>query len=78
MPRIDSGPTDGPPGRELATVWVSLTPAEAEELLLALQVWAEEPEAVPPDWHCHITDATGRELTIEITGNPNGRVERTS
>ena len=29
VPRMDSGPTDGPPGPELQTVWVTLTAGEA-------------------------------------------------
>jgi hypothetical protein len=39
MPRIDDGPTDGPPGDELRTAWVELTADEASELLESLKVW---------------------------------------
>ena len=42
MPQIDTGPTDGPPGEQLKTAWVTLTGPEAHELLAALQAWAEE------------------------------------
>jgi hypothetical protein len=53
------------PGNELEGVWVYLTPAEAAELLVALEDRANDP--VPdPDWHTHLTDSTGRELTIAI------------
>jgi hypothetical protein len=40
MPKIDDGPTDGPPLRQLKTAWVTLSIAEARELLLALQFWS--------------------------------------
>jgi hypothetical protein len=42
MPRIDDGPTDGPPGRSIRTACVTLTSSEAHELLEALSLWAEE------------------------------------
>jgi hypothetical protein len=42
MPKMDAGPTDGPHGRALATVWVTLSTLEACELLESLKAWAEE------------------------------------
>ena len=68
MPRLDDGPTDGPPGRPLKTVWATLSKAEAKELLEALQFWADEIADGHPDpgWHAHLTDAEGNELTIAI------------
>jgi hypothetical protein len=68
MPEMDDGPTDGPPGRELRTVSVRLTPAEAQELLEALFARSEEDY---PDrgYHLHIADDDGRELTIWVTGD---------
>ncbi len=76
MPRMDDGPTDGPPGNELRTAWVELTADEAYELLASLKVWAEDFEDGPdPDWHTHVTDGEGRELTISISlpGDPSTR-----
>ena len=53
------------PGHELREVWVYLTPAEAEELRVALaQRTTEDPP--DPDWHTHITDSSGRELTVAV------------
>ncbi len=74
MPQIDDGPTDGPPGRPLKTAWVTLSVAEARELLEALQVWGEEvPEGlVDPGWHTHVTDSEGNELTIAIVPREGG------
>jgi hypothetical protein len=76
MPRIDDGPTDGPPGNELRTASVELSADEAFELLESLKVWAEEINEGQSDsgWHTHITDEAGRELTISIRlgdGNPS-------
>jgi cobyrinic acid a,c-diamide synthase len=68
MPAMDDGATDGPRGRDLRTVSVRLTPAEARQLLEALAVRAEEDYA-DPGWHVHITDDDGRELTIWVTGD---------
>jgi hypothetical protein len=60
------------PGGELDELWVYLTPAEAAELLLALEDRANDP--VPdPDWHTHLTDSRGRELTIAIEGGMTSR-----
>jgi hypothetical protein len=68
MPKIDDGPTDGPPGNELRAASVELSVEEAYELLESLKVWAEEVGEGQPDsaWHTHITDDVGRELTISI------------
>jgi len=66
MPKMDSGPTDGPPGTPLSTVWVTLTAEEAEGLLAALREWAAEPEGEGDGWHTHITDSDGNELTIAV------------
>jgi cobyrinic acid a,c-diamide synthase len=65
---MDDGPTDGPPGRDLRTVSVQLTPAEAQELLESLTVRAED-DYPDPGWHLHITDDDGRELTIWVSGD---------
>lgn len=77
MPRMDDGPTDGPPGNELRTAWVELTADEATELLESLKVWAEEVEdgLLDPGWHTHVTDGEGRELTISVrlAGEPSTR-----
>jgi hypothetical protein len=53
------------PGSELHEVWVYLTPAEAAELLVALEDRANDPMP-DPEWHLHLTDAADRELTIAI------------
>jgi len=68
MPKIDDGPTDGPPGRELQTAWVELSTDEAYELLESLKFLAKDADDGDPDpgWHTHITDAEGRELTVSI------------
>jgi antirestriction protein ArdC len=68
MPRIDTGPTDGPPGNELQTAWVELSTGEAYELLESLKMWAEEVQEGHPDpgWHTHVSDSSGRELTVSI------------
>jgi hypothetical protein len=80
MPQIDDGPTDGPPGRPLKAACVTLSVAEARELLESLQVWGEEAAEgfVDPGWHTHVTDSEGNELTIAIGpgeggGKPSGR-----
>jgi hypothetical protein len=59
-PRLESEP-----GNDLQEVWAYLTPAEAAELLVALEERANDP-APDPEWHTHLTDAAGRELTIAI------------
>jgi hypothetical protein len=65
---MDDGPTDGPPGRRLPTVSIELTPEEALELLASLTEWASEVSDghQDPEWHTHIADNTGNELTIGI------------
>jgi len=60
------------PGSELREVWVYLTPAEAAELLVALEDRANDPSP-DPDWHTHVTDSAGRELTIAIGGGEDPR-----
>ena len=69
VPQIDTGPTDGPPGPAVKTAWVTLTVPEAQELLETLQIWAEEVADghLDPQWHAHLTDDDGNELTIAIT-----------
>ena len=69
MPEMDDGPTDGPRGNQLKSVWVRLTKDdEAHELLESLRVWAEEIEEGHPDsgWHTHVADDAGNELTMSI------------
>ena len=66
MPKIDDGSADQGAGRPLKTAWVTLSAAEAHELLASLQAWAEDLESghVDPQWHPHI--AGGTELSIAI------------
>ena len=73
MPKIDDGSADPGPGRPLKSAWVTLTIEEAQQLLDALNVWAEELDAGEPDpgWHTHLTDADGNELTIAIGPGEN-------
>jgi hypothetical protein len=52
-------------------VWVYLTPAEAAELLVGLEERANDPTP-DPDWHMHVTDSSGRELTVAIETDPAG------
>ena len=68
MPKIDDGSAEGGPGRPLKSAWVTLSLEEAEELLAALEVWAEELATgeLDPEWHTHLSDADGNELTIAI------------
>jgi hypothetical protein len=49
-------------------VWVTVSVAEARELLQSLVVWDEEVEAgrLDPEWHMHISDSDGTELTIAV------------
>jgi hypothetical protein len=72
MPKMDDGPTDGPPGRALQTVSVELSADEAYELLESLKVWAEEVGEGngDPGWHTHVADKDGRELTVAIALPP--------
>ena len=71
MPFMDAGEADGLPGPSLTTVWATLSPAEAVELLQTLQDWAERVQdgLDVTGWHHHITDSEGRELTIAV-GEP--------
>ncbi len=68
MPTMDDGPPDGPPGRDLRTVSVRLTPTEAQQLLESLSIRGDD-DLPDPGWHVHITDDHGRELTIWVTGD---------
>jgi hypothetical protein len=65
------------PGTELPEVWVYLTPAEAADLLVALEDRAND-ESPDPDWHTHVTDSAGRELTIAIEGGEEPRHRHSS
>jgi hypothetical protein len=66
VPEIDAGTVDGR-GQRLSEAWVTLTEAEAREILEALTHWAEQREGfTSPGWHMHVTDAAGNELTLAI------------
>jgi hypothetical protein len=65
------------PGTALQEVWVYLTPAEAAELLMALEDRAND-RSPDPDWHTHVTDESGRELTIAIDGEQAPRHSHSS
>jgi len=60
------------PGSQLQDVWVYLTPAEAAELLVALEDRANDPSP-DPEWHLHLTDSADRELTIAIDADAGSR-----
>ena len=47
---------------------VVLSVDEAYDLLLALARWSEDEEAgtADPEWHTHVTDEGGNELTVAI------------
>jgi hypothetical protein len=68
VPRIDDGSAEQGPGRTLKSAWASLSVQEARELLDALRRWSEELAAdeLDPQWHTHISDVNGNELTIAI------------
>jgi hypothetical protein len=68
MPLIDDGNAPNGPGHQLKTAWVTLNMKEAHELYEALSLWAEDATAGNPDpqWHTHINDKHGNELTIAI------------
>jgi hypothetical protein len=74
VPRIDEGSAETGPGRSLKNAWVTLTEREAHDVLEALRVWAEETASGRPDpqWHTHVTDADGNELTIAIGSADDG------
>jgi hypothetical protein len=76
MPKMDDGPADGPPGRELRTVSVRLTAAEAQELLETLSARSED-DFPDPGYHLHIADDDGRELTIWRRDHPQPSREST-
>ena len=60
MPRIE-----GEPGQALNEVWVYLTEQEARELLAALEHWRAEGHE-DPDWHTHVGQAPGPEVSIAV------------
>jgi hypothetical protein len=68
MPRIDDGSAEQGPGRPLKSAWATLSVQEAQGLLDALKDWSEDLAAAELDtqWHTHISDANGNELTIAI------------
>ena len=68
MPKMDDGPTDGPPGEPLRQVSIELGLDEARDLLESLKEWSEEIAAARRDlgWHTHVDDDDGNELTISI------------
>ncbi len=53
------------PGQEHAEAWLYLSPKETQALLAAITQGLAAHEQ-DPEWHCHITDAQGRELTVAI------------
>jgi hypothetical protein len=60
MPRIESEP-----GQEHQEAWAYLTRVEAQELVTALEYRAREADD-DRDWHHHIADSAGRELTVAV------------
>jgi hypothetical protein len=68
VPRIDGGPTDGPPGPPLKTAWLTFSIAETKELLEMLREWDDEVshDRIDPETHWHIRDSAGNELTVEV------------
>jgi hypothetical protein len=66
LPRIDDRTAENGPGCQLKAAWVTLNIEETHELCEALSMWAEDAASGEPDpqWHMHITDAHGNELTI--------------
>jgi hypothetical protein len=71
VPQIDDGSPESGPGRRLKSAWVTLSEEEVQELRAALDLWAAdvaEGES-DPQWHTHITDSDGNELTIAVARN---------
>ncbi|MHB8694303.1 MAG: hypothetical protein ACYDHH_23940 [Solirubrobacteraceae bacterium] len=68
MPQIDDGSAESGPGRQFKSAWVTLSVEEAQELHAALGLWAADVAAgeSDPQWHTHITDSDGNELTIAV------------
>lgn len=66
------------PGKDIRTAWVELSAEEAYQLLDALKMWAEETQEGHPDpeWHTHVTDNVGRELTVSISLGEGGSTSR--
>ncbi|HTU79339.1 MAG TPA: hypothetical protein VMF09_11320 [Solirubrobacteraceae bacterium] len=47
------------------TLWLTLTPDEARELIASLSGWlVKRPD--DPEWHCHVVDDYGRILTVDL------------
>jgi hypothetical protein len=65
---MDSGSTHGPPGDPLTSATIVLSVDEAYQLLLALADWSTDEEAgnADPEWHVHISDEDGNELTVAV------------
>ena len=53
------------PGQDHAEAWLYLSPREAEAVVAALTNGLREHDE-DPEWHSHITDRQGRELTVAI------------
>lgn len=70
MPKIDSGPTEGPYTPQ-KTAWVMFTITEAKELLATLREWDDDVShgRIEPGTHWHMTDSDGNELSVEILGD---------
>jgi hypothetical protein len=53
---------------------VTLTVAEARELLESLRSWDEEVAEgyFDPEWHTHVADSDGNELTIAVEPDADG------
>lgn len=68
MPQIDDGSSETGPGRPLSSAWITLSVNEAHDVLNALKAWAEElaEGRSDPQWHAHVTDQSGNELTVAI------------
>jgi hypothetical protein len=75
VPRIDDGSTDSGPGRSLKNAWITLTQREASDLLESLREWSEEvaSDSHDPQWHMHLKDIDGNELTIAINAADEAR-----
>lgn len=53
------------PGQEHPEVWMFLSPREAEEVVAALSAGLRE-HGEDPEWHAHVSDRHGQELTLAI------------
>ncbi len=52
-------------GQEHFEAWLYVSPREAEAIVAALQAGLRQ-HTDDPEWHSHITDRQGRELTLTI------------